>query len=358
MQIKDKNTDVTFIGFNQTSSCAIVGTKKGYSLWRTNPVDLCTRGFAEHPIHICEMFFSTSLLAVVCASSDTNFSANVLYLYNTKVEQIICLLRFNEDVHAVKLNHQYLAVVLKASIIIYTLEKIEPVCTLDIYFNQSTPVPEHLTGRPSIAALCPQKPFLAYPCDPVKGNVCIAKLNEPQSQTPSSGGAPPPSGGQDNDTYGTYQIIEAHDHPVVALAFSKTGDMLATASARGTCIRVWETSTRQMIHELKRSKMGRAATIHSLCFSDDGSLLVVSSSSKTIHVFAVTGERKSETSIAQAHLDDMKIGEERHISSFGADGTFIQVIFADGNFYHFRIPPANSKNKNMELTQPHNLLHS
>jgi hypothetical protein len=61
---------------------------------------------ADHPIHICEMFFSTSLLAVVCSSTDANFSSNVLYLYNTKVEQIICLLRFNEEIQAVKLNHQ------------------------------------------------------------------------------------------------------------------------------------------------------------------------------------------------------------------------------------------------------------
>jgi hypothetical protein len=52
------------------------------------------------------MFFSTSLLAVVCSSTDANFSSNVLYLYNTKVEQIICLLRFNEEIQAVKLNHQ------------------------------------------------------------------------------------------------------------------------------------------------------------------------------------------------------------------------------------------------------------
>jgi WD40 repeat protein len=95
----------------------------------------------------------------------------------------------------------------------------------------------------------------------------------------------------------------------------------------GTCIRIWDTRSRQLVHELKRSKIGKGATIHSLCFSDDGTMLVVSSSSATIHVFAIAGEKKSDTSFACAHLDDMKITETRHISSFGADNTFIQVWF-------------------------------
>jgi hypothetical protein len=136
MQVKENSQGVTFLGFNQTNSfisfydffffhfhasCAIIGTKRGFLLWRTNPEGLCTKGcfslllfiylilhftVGGQPIHICEMFFSTSLLAVVCASQDSNFSSNVLYLYNIKVEQIICVLRFNEEIDSVKFSHQ------------------------------------------------------------------------------------------------------------------------------------------------------------------------------------------------------------------------------------------------------------
>jgi hypothetical protein len=61
---------------------------------------------ADHPIHVCEMFFSTSLLAVVCNSTVENFTPRVLYLYNTKIDQVICLLRFNEDIQGIRLNQQ------------------------------------------------------------------------------------------------------------------------------------------------------------------------------------------------------------------------------------------------------------
>ncbi|KAH7821313.1 Autophagy-related protein 18 A (Atg18A) [Monocercomonoides exilis] len=327
MQIRERTKDITFLSYNQTNTCLLVGTKSGYTLWRTDPFDQCTKGFPDHPIHLCEMFFSTSLLAVVCDSSVENFTPRVLYLYNTKIDQVICLLRFNEDIQSVKLNQQYLVVVLKQSIIIYTLEKIEPVCTLDMYFNQTTPLSsETLSGRAPVIALCPHKPILAYPCDPTKGNVCLARLNDPSvvSRTSSSSGAGGTSS-VDGETYGSYQILEAHDHPVVALAFRKDGQWLATASARGTIIRVWDTETKEMIMELKRSSVGRTAEIHSLSFSDDGTMLVVSSSSKTIHIFSLQGERKSEKSIAFIRLDQEGISETKHISSFKPDNQIIQV---------------------------------
>ena len=60
----------------------------------------------DHPIHVCEMFFSTSLLAVVCNSTVDHFTPKILYLYNTKIDQVICLLRFNEEIQGVKLNQQ------------------------------------------------------------------------------------------------------------------------------------------------------------------------------------------------------------------------------------------------------------
>lgn len=297
------------------------------------------------------MFFSTSLLAVVCNSTVENFTPRVLYLYNTKIDQVICLLRFNEDIQGIRLNQQYLVVVLKQSIIIYTLEKIEPVCTLDMYFNQTSPTPaaDAPPPHPGTVVLCPQKPILAYPCDPVRGNVCLARLKDPSTVKPGAAEG-------DADAYGSYQILEAHDHPVVALAFRKDGQWLATASQRGTIIRVWDTESKALVMELKRSGFGREATIHSLSFSDDGTMLVCSSSSKTIHIFAIQGERKSERAFAFIRLDHEGITETKHISSFRPDNQTVQVAFADGQFYAFRIPPPSSKSDKCDRIDKRSLL--
>ncbi|KAA6403163.1 MAG: putative WD repeat domain phosphoinositide-interacting protein 2 [Streblomastix strix] len=393
MQVREKDKSITFMSFNQTNTCLIVGTKAGFKLFRTQPFEHCTQGFLDYPIHICEMFFSTSLLAVVCASDDPkeeNFSKKVLYLYNTKIDHVICLLRFAEDIHSVILNQQSLIVVLRTSIVIYTLEKIEPICTLDIYFNQTSitpeiPAPGSPSFRPNIAALCPNKSLLAYPCDLTRGNVCLAWFGGdsggPDKDLTSSDGSsvglggigsqsgPVQSGqgpqqssqqgassGSGDSQFGNYHILEAHDHPVCALAFRKDGKWLATASARGTCIRVWDTTTKQKVMEFKRSHIGKPALIRSLCFSEDGQLLVVSSSSTTIHVFAVTGEHKSDTSFACIYLKEVGITENYNISSFGQNQNIIQVAFADGMYYHFQLPDPTSSSKKCVKVEMYNLL--
>lgn len=353
MQISSPEKEITFLNFNQTNTCLLVGTKHGYTLFRTDPFDQCTQGFNDHPIHVCEMFFSTSLLAVVCNSTVDHFTPKILYLYNTKIDQVICLLRFNEEIQGVKLNQQYLVVVLKQSIIIYTLEKIEPVCTLDMYFNQTSSPKELAPPHPSIVALCPQKPILAYPCDLNKGHVCIAKLNEPGAK--SAGGKDVGAEG-DSQAYGSYQILEAHDHPVTCLAFRKDGQWLATASSHGTIIRVWESETRKLVIELKRSRVGREATIKSLCFSDDGTMLVVSSSTKTIHIFSISEDKKNDKAFAFIRLDKEGITESEHISSFKSDNKHVQVAFADGSYRVYRLPPPNSSNQNCDCVITHNLL--
>ncbi|KAK2952104.1 putative WD repeat domain phosphoinositide-interacting protein 2 [Blattamonas nauphoetae] len=347
MQIHEPSSELTFLSFNQTNNCLVAGTKHGYSLWRTNPFEHCASGFNDHKIFIVEMFYSTSLIAIVCDSVDRDHDRKILYLFNTKIEQVICLLRFSEDIQAVRFNQQYLIVMLKTNIVIYTLEKIEAVCTLDIYFNRRggipTDVPANQTGR---IALCPQRTLLAYPCDTTTGNIYLVTLRDVKSTEVVEGG----------DNYGSYKIIEAHDHPVAALAFTNDGSWLATASTRGTTIRIWDTHSRQQIMELKRSKIGKTAAVHSLSFSEDGSMLVVSSTSKTIHIFAVMGERKSEKSIACIYLDDEGITETYHISAFNADSNVIQVAFADGNYLHYRLPPPGASSRKCERCLEHSLL--
>lgn len=188
-----------------------------------------------------------------------------------------------------------------------------------------------------------------------KGNVCLAKLNEP-SVVSAAGKDASNGGNAESEAYGSYQILEAHDHAVVCLAFGKDGERLATASTRGTIIRVWDTNTKALVTELKRSKIGREAKIHSLCFSEDGSMLVVSSSSKTIHIFAIDGEKKNDRAFAYIRLDKENIDEKNHISSFSQDGQTIQVAFADGKFCLFRLPTASSANQNCTKISEYNLI--
>lgn len=82
-------------------------------------------------------------------------------------------------------------------------------------------------------------------------------------------------------------IIPAHNSPLRAIALSKNGDMVATASEQGTLIRVWSFPSCTKITEFRRGI--DPATILSLAFSPDGLTLAAASDKATIHIFDLPG---------------------------------------------------------------------
>ncbi|XP_068102998.1 WD repeat domain phosphoinositide-interacting protein 2-like [Hyperolius riggenbachi] len=79
-------------------------------------------------------------------------------------------------------------------------------------------------------------------------------------------------------------MIPAHDSPLAALAFDASGTKLATASEKGTVIRVFSIPEGQKLFEFRRG-VKRCVTIFSLAFSMDGIFLSASSNTETVHIF-------------------------------------------------------------------------
>ena len=78
-------------------------------------------------------------------------------------------------------------------------------------------------------------------------------------------------------------IIPAHTSPLRALALSPDGTLLATASDKGTIIRVFATANCAKMHEFRRGI--DPATIFSVAISPSSSLLAVTSDKSTLHIF-------------------------------------------------------------------------
>ena len=78
--------------------------------------------------------------------------------------------------------------------------------------------------------------------------------------------------------------ISAHSGKLVAVKLSPSGKQVATASERGTVIRVYNTTNGSKIYEFRRG-LSRTASIHSLSFSPCGLFLACSSNTQTIHIF-------------------------------------------------------------------------
>ncbi|KAM9045859.1 WD repeat domain phosphoinositide-interacting protein 1 isoform 2-T2 [Megaptera novaeangliae] len=82
----------------------------------------------------------------------------------------------------------------------------------------------------------------------------------------------------------TVCTIAAHEGALAAIAFNASGSRLASASEKGTVIRVFSVPDGQKLYEFRRG-MKRYVTISSLAFSMDSQLLCASSNTETVHIF-------------------------------------------------------------------------
>jgi len=79
------------------------------------------------------------------------------------------------------------------------------------------------------------------------------------------------------------KTLPIHAGPIECITFGPHGDVVATASDKGTLIRVVNVSTAQRVHFFRRGTM--PATITDIAFSANGKFISTASTSETLHVF-------------------------------------------------------------------------
>lgn len=291
------------VNFNQDHSCIAVGTRDGYSITNCEPFGRVYTN-QSGATSLVEMLFCTSLVALVATSdadAKSNASPRRLQIVNTKRQSVICELLFPTAILGVKLNRRRLVVVLENEIYIYDISNMKLLHTIE-----TSPNPN------AICALSPSSEncFLAYP-SPV-----------PSPTSPFAAGAGAAAGGAGAATAGAAgggagdvlifdllslsvtNVIQAHKTPISALALNATGTLLATASDKGTVIRVFSVPAAHKLHQFRRGSY--AARIYSINFNAVSSLLAVSSDTETVHIFKLassSGGSKASAMVSDAASD-------------------------------------------------------
>ncbi|GAO14877.1 hypothetical protein UVI_02007160 [Ustilaginoidea virens] len=260
------NPSLNFITFNQDHSCIAVGTSKGFRIYHTDPF---SRIFSSDDgnIAIIEMLFSTSLVALI-------LSPRHLIIQNTKRSSIICELTFPSAVLAVRLNRKRLAVVLEEEIYLYDISNMSLLYTIP-----TSPNPSALCALSPSSENC----FIAYPLPKPRED---SESRRPIHAPPQSTYVAPTSGEVlvfDTLTLKAVNVIEAHRSPLSCICLNSDGTLLATASETGTIIRVFSIPRGQKLYQFRRGTY--PSTIYSMSFNLSSTLLCVSSTSDTIHIF-------------------------------------------------------------------------
>ncbi|KAI1433081.1 protein-vacuolar targeting protein Atg18 [Xylaria sp. CBS 124048] len=269
------NSALNFITFNQDHSCLAVGTSKGFRIYHTEPF---SKIFSSNDgdISIIEMLFSTSLVALV-------LSPRHLIIQNTKRGSVICELSFPSAILAVRLNRKRLCVVLEDSIYLYDIANMTLLQRIDTSPNPG-----------AICALSPSSDncYVAYPLPKPRDD---SGDKRPRHAPPASLSYAPVTSGDvliyDTTTLKVVNVVEAHRSPLSCIALNNEGTLLATASETGTIIRVFSVPKGQKLYQFRRGTY--PSTIYSMSFNMASSLLCVSSTSDTVHIFRLQPQRSS-----------------------------------------------------------------
>ncbi|KAM8723533.1 WD repeat domain phosphoinositide-interacting protein 1 isoform X2 [Acanthopagrus latus] len=237
--------------FNQDSTSLALGTKTGYKLFSLTMVEKldCIHESETPDVYIVERLFSSSLVVVVSTAMPQRMN-----IYHFKKGTEICNYSYPNNILAVKLNRQRLVVCLEESIYIHNIKDMKLLKTL---LN----TPSNPSGLCALS-INHSNSYLAYPGSATIGEIIVYDAN----------------------SLSTVTMIPAHDSPLAALTFNSSATKLASASERGTVIRVFSIPEGQRLFEFRRG-MKRYVNISSLSFSHEGQFLCASSNTETVHIF-------------------------------------------------------------------------
>lgn len=272
-------------------------------------------------LRIAELLQTVGLVALVGNGDNPEFPPNKLFVWSEESNTYAVELEFKSLIRAVRMvvssitNFSRLIVVTESNIHAYALaghpERLFVVDTLENPFGVCA-----VSHHDSV--------LVAYPIEP-SGTVQIDRIEPYQSQ----------------------KNIAAHTTALRQIALSADGSLLATASIKGTCIRVFNTATGAMLREVRRGS--EAAVIQCINFSMDNKRLLVVSNKEThatVHVFSVSEDdshqnQKSSLFSLRSFLPDFFSSEWSFAqfrsrdplckAAFFGDNRHFVVIGNDGN---------------------------
>ncbi|KAF2458889.1 protein-vacuolar targeting protein Atg18 [Lineolata rhizophorae] len=327
---------MNFVTFNQDYSHLGVGTTRGYRIYSTDPF---SKTFQSHEgdITMLEMLFSTSLVALVK-------SPRLLRIENTKRRTTICELTFPTTVLAVKMNRKRLVMVLEVLIFVYDISNMTLLQTIS-----TSPNPL------GICALSPSSDnnYLAYPHPQrnAASNAAASSFAPPSHAPPGAAGAraaaaaAAPSSGEvmlhDLSKLEAVNVVEAHQTPLSCVALNSDGTLLATASEKGTIVRVFSVPDAQKLFQFRRGSI--PARIYSMSFNATGSLLCVSSATETVHIFRLAANGHPATPTTPSAAGAASSSNLYPSGASNADASTTSLASAGGGPASPTLPPEGER---------------
>jgi len=315
----DSDDTLLSLSFNQDGGCLAAGTASGFRICNVFPFqETFRRTFASDPkkassvskdaskkeessdldssnergggIGIVEMLFRCNLLALVGGGVYPHYNPNKVIIWDDHYGRPIGDRTFRQEVLTVKLRRDRICVAICDKVYVYNFSNFELLDTI-------------VTGGEKNGA-----GLLAISTDAGNSNANFTSGRDVDGMVLA---CPSIKRGQVRvELYGHRKtnLIDAHEGSLAAITLTVDGSLLATASVKGTLVRLFDTGVKSIINEstshsslfsgtpLREFRRGvEQANIGCLCFSLDKFWLGCASDRGTVHVFRINEEKKSNS---------------------------------------------------------------
>ncbi|XP_010505835.1 PREDICTED: autophagy-related protein 18c-like isoform X2 [Camelina sativa] len=349
---ENEEAELVSVSWNQDSSCFAAGTSHGFRIYNCEPFkETFRRELKNGGFKIVEMLFRSNILALVGGGPNSQYPSNKVLIWDDHQSRCISEFAFRSEIRSVKLRRDRIVVVLEHKIYVYNFMDLRLLHQIETQANPRGLCCLSHHSNTSVLA-CPGLH---------RGEIRVEHFG-----------------------LNMVQIINAHDSSIACMTLTLDGLLLATASTKGTLIRIFNTMDGTRLQEVRRGV--DRADIYSIALSPNVQWLAVSSVKGTVHIFSlrvrVVGEDShstenaalltqhtysnslqglvspttgtnpgsslsfmrgvlpkyfsSEWSYAQFHVSEVT----QFFAAFGSHNT-VAIIGMDGSFYRCSFDPVN-----------------
>jgi len=306
--------------FDADTHIFTASTQQGFAVYRTWPLELVRkRGLCllcasiHHTDHRVELsngtlshihpLHTTNILFLVGGGRSPLYPPNKVVVWDDSLGKEVAELEFKSQVRGLVCRRGWLAVALRRRVVVFQvglvggngITKYAEWETCDnpkgVFQCSNGILPWHSIVPTGILvmATAPKSTLLAI-AGRQTGHVQLIHLSPcPVSvpRNPPPNVKPPPSTPVNaSATRHQASVIIAHTTSLTALALPPSGRLLATTSARGTLVRIWDVASGKLVKELRRGT--DKADIYGVAFRPDEKEVCVWSDKGTVHVFSLT----------------------------------------------------------------------
>ncbi|KAF8364674.1 hypothetical protein HHK36_033354 [Tetracentron sinense] len=263
-------TELLSVSWNQDCGCFAAGTSCGFRIYNCEPFkETFRRHLKCGGFGIVEMLFRCNILALVGGGANSQYPPNKVMIWDDHQSRCIGELSFRSDIRAVKLRRDRIVVVLEHKIYVYNFMDLKLLHQIETVGNPR-----------GLCCLSHHSNTFVLACPGLhRGQVRIEHFGLKMTK-----------------------FINAHDSHIACFTLTMDGLLLATASTKGTLIRIFNTMDGSRLQELMSRDTTSVtpepgffrilrgvdkAEIYSIALSPNVQWLAVSSDKGTVHIFSL-----------------------------------------------------------------------